>query len=130
LLYQFNSTKKATELQLGGDDWESDISFLSQDENSITHLQVYTQALIHSNLFDSYVNRNQNLKTLSISEMIDVNYKKPFVCFIDSEGIYFIDIVLAFYIVFTLSLHCAYIVFTLCLHCVCIFRVLVCAFQM
>ena len=41
---------------------------------------MYTQALIHSNLFDSKINHHGGLKELTLSEMALTKYKKPFVC--------------------------------------------------
>ena len=74
------------------DEWEQDIQYLTNDCNKVDYLNVYTQALIHSNLFDSNVNKNHlKLKNilkfpiLTLKQMVDCRYKKPFVCFYDEE---------------------------------------------
>ena len=67
--------------------WNDDIIYLSGLKNLITNATVFTQALIHSNLFDTHVNQHGNLKDLTLSEMADIKYKKPFVCTI-KEGIF------------------------------------------
>lgn len=70
--------------------WSSDIAFLQSDKYKISTLKVFTQALIHSNLFDCYVSKHNKLKTLTLAEMVEKSYKKPFVCFIDEEkGMHF-----------------------------------------
>ena len=66
--------------------WDDDIKYLSGSKNLVTTAIVYTQALIHSNLFDAHVNQHGNLKDLTLSDMADKKYKKPFVCAI-IEGI-------------------------------------------
>ena len=75
------------------EEWEQDIILLTTDCNKVDYLHVYTQALIHSNLFDSNVNKNHlKLKNqlkfpiLSLRQMVDCRYKKPFVCFYDVES--------------------------------------------
>ena len=74
------------------EEWEQDIILLTTDCNKVDYLHVYTQALIHSNLFDSNVNKNHlklknHLKfpVLSLRQMVDSKYKKPFICFYDAE---------------------------------------------
>ncbi len=62
------------------ENWENDIVFLSRTNILITGLKVYTQALIHSNLFDSKINHHGGLKDLTLSDMATMKYKKPFVC--------------------------------------------------
>ena len=72
-------------------EWELDVDYLSNDENNkVDYLNVYTQALIHSNLFDSCVHKHYQMKKndqkfpiLTIKEMVHCRYKKPFVCFYD-----------------------------------------------
>jgi hypothetical protein len=66
--------------------WDDDIKFLTRKNILITSLKVYTQALIHSNLFDSKMNMHGGLKELTLNEMAITKYKKPFVCAI-IEGI-------------------------------------------
>ena len=75
------------------EEWEQDIILLTTDCNKVDYLHVYTQALIHSNLYDSNVNKNHlQLKNhlkfpiLSLRQMVDSRYKKPFVCFYDAES--------------------------------------------
>ena len=67
--------------------WNDDFNYLSGLKNVITTATVYTQALIHSNLFDANLNR-RTLTNLTLCEMAEKKYKKPFVCTI-IEGIYF-----------------------------------------
>ena len=55
--------------------WDEDILFLSTPNNLITTARVFSQALIHSNLFDGYLNKHGNLTDLSLSEMADKNSK-------------------------------------------------------
>ncbi len=45
----------------------------------MSHTKYFTQALIHSNIFDSNVNHGY-LKYLTLAEMAEMKYKKPFVC--------------------------------------------------
>ena len=52
----------------------------------IATVKFYTQALIHSNLFNSNVAKHGNLKDLSLAEMATKKHKLPFVCTI-IEGI-------------------------------------------
>ena len=66
--------------------WDDDIKFLTRQSILITSLKVYTQALIHSNLFDSKMNHHGGLKDLTLNEMAITKNKKPFVCAI-IEGI-------------------------------------------
>ena len=75
------------------EEWEQDTILLTTDCNKVDYLHVYTQALIHSNLFDSNVNKNHlKLKNelkfpiLTLRQMVDCRYKKPFVCFYDEES--------------------------------------------
>ena len=56
------------------------MQFLSQEGNLVTSVHYYTQALIHSNLFDAYVNRNGRLTELTLNAMAARNHKKPFIC--------------------------------------------------
>jgi hypothetical protein len=42
--------------------------------------KVNTQALIHSNFFDSKMNHHSGLKDLTLNEMATTKYKKPCVC--------------------------------------------------
>jgi hypothetical protein len=56
------------------------LQFLSQEGNLVTSVHYYTQALIHSNLFDAYVNRHGKLTDLTLNEMAARNHKKPFIC--------------------------------------------------
>jgi len=67
-------------LNIHNEKWKDDIIFLSRPHILITGLKVYTQALIHSNLFDSKINHHGGLKELTLSEMATTKYKKPFVC--------------------------------------------------
>ena len=64
--------------------------FLKQEKNLIiSTAKVYTQALIHSNLFKSNVKKKHGiLKELSLAEMATKKHKLPFVCTI-IEGIYY-----------------------------------------
>ena len=63
--------------------------FLKQEKNLIiSTVKVYTQALIHSNLFKSNVKKHGILKELSLAEMATKKHKLPFVCTI-IEGIYY-----------------------------------------
>ncbi len=61
--------------------------YLQQDKNIPTTVQYFTQALIHSNLFDAYTNRNGKLTDLTLNEMAARHHKKPFICSI-IDGIY------------------------------------------
>ena len=67
-------------MNIHDENWEADIVFLSRPNILITGLKVFTQALIHSNLFDSKIDHNGGLKDLTLSEMAITKYKKPFVC--------------------------------------------------
>ena len=69
--------------------WDEDIAYLSRVKNLLTTMKVFTQALIHSNLFDANVNQHGDLKDLTLAEMASKNHKKPFVCAI-IEGICFL----------------------------------------
>ena len=80
--FNLNANKKG----LCNDDWIKDLQFLCSDNYIINVVQVYTQALIHSNLFDACEDYHHNLKTLTLAEMVDRNYKKPFVCYIDKDN--------------------------------------------
>ena len=80
--FNLNANKKG----LCNDDWIKDMEFLCSDNYIINVVQVYTQALIHSNLFDACEDYHHNLKTLTLAEMVDRNYKKPFVCYIDKDN--------------------------------------------
>ncbi len=60
--------------------WDNDIKFLTRQTILMTSLKVYTQVLIHSNLFDSKMNHHGGLKDLTLNEMAITKYKKPFVC--------------------------------------------------
>ena len=72
-------------------EWERDVEFLTAGEiNKVDYLNVYSQALIHSNLFDSFVHKHHQMKKndhkfpiLTIKQMVDKGYKNPFVCFYD-----------------------------------------------
>ena len=78
---------KCARRRLCNDDWIKDTEFLSNNKNErIGVLRVYTQALIHSNLFDACVEYRHVKKTFSHAEMSERNYKKPFVCYIDKEN--------------------------------------------
>jgi hypothetical protein len=66
--------------------WDEDILFLSTPNNLITTARVFSQALIHSNLFDGHLNKHGNLTDLTLSEMADKKFKKPFACTV-IEGI-------------------------------------------
>ena len=61
--------------------------FKRRKKLNISTVKVYTQALIHSNLFKSNVVKHGNLKVLSLAEMFTKKHKLPFVCTI-IEGIY------------------------------------------
>ena len=74
-------------MNIKDDSWDKDIEFLTRENNLITALKVYTQALIHSNLFDSKISHHGGLKDLTLSDMAITKYKKPFVCAI-IEGTY------------------------------------------
>ena len=67
-------------MNIKDDSWDKDIEFLTRENNFITALKVYTQALIHSNLFDSKISHHGGLKYLTLSDMATTKYKKPFVC--------------------------------------------------
>ncbi len=67
-------------MNIQDDKWDSDIEFLKRPLNSLSAQKVYTQALIHSNLFDSKINHHGGLKDLTLSDMATTKYKKPFVC--------------------------------------------------
>ena len=67
--------------------WDEDINFFSNSKNLITTARIFTQALIHSNLFDTHVNQHGDLKDLTLNDMASTKYKKPFVCAI-KEGYY------------------------------------------
>ena len=66
--------------------WNDDIAYFSGEKILITTAKVFTQALIHSNLFDAHQGKHGNLKDLTLFEMATKHYKKPFVCAI-IEGI-------------------------------------------
>ena len=79
---------KATALNIKCESWDEDILFLKEENHlNINTVKVYTQALIHSNLFKSNVVKHGNLKVLSLAEMVTKKHKLPFVCTI-IEGIY------------------------------------------
>ncbi len=59
--------------------WDKVILYLSRPNNLITALKVYSQVLIHSNLFDSKINQHGRLKDITLSEMAKNKHKKPFV---------------------------------------------------
>ena len=48
-------------MNIKDDSWDKDIEFLTRENNFITALKVYTQALIHSNLFDSKISHHGGL---------------------------------------------------------------------
>ena len=67
--------------------WDENILFLRTSKNLlITTARVFSQVLIHSNLFDDNLNKHGNLTDMTLSEMADKKYKKPFVCTV-IEGI-------------------------------------------
>ena len=69
------------------EDWMKDIEFLKANvDKGITVQKVYTQALIHSNLFDACMGFKQVLQIHTLAEMVHRKYKKPFVCYIDREN--------------------------------------------
>ena len=61
-------------------DWDLDLIKLSKDQNMPTTVQYFAQALIHSNLFESFINRNGKLTELTLNEMATRHHKKPFIC--------------------------------------------------
>ena len=67
-------------MNIKDENWDKDILFLTRPNNLITALKVYSQALIHSNLFDSKINQHGRLKDITLSEMATTKHKKPFVC--------------------------------------------------
>ena len=78
--------QKATRMKLDGVDWQNDIEFLVSNKYIITTLKVYSQALIHSNLFDAYIDYNKKFKVFTLQEMVEIGYKKPFVSYIHRES--------------------------------------------
>ena len=67
--------------------WDEDLAYLSRLSTILkTTMKVFTQALIHSNLFDAHVDNHRNFKDLTLAQMDFKQYKKPFVCAI-IEGI-------------------------------------------
>ncbi len=67
--------------------WDEDLAYLSRQSTILkTTMRVFTQALIHSNLFDAHVSNHGNFKDLTLAEMELKKHKKPFVCAI-IEGI-------------------------------------------
>jgi hypothetical protein len=85
-------------MNIKNDSWDKDIEFLTREKNLITAIKVHTQALIHSNLFDSKISHHGGLKDLTLSDMATTKYKKPFVCAI-IEGTYMYISVFHMYIV-------------------------------
>ena len=78
---------KCARKRLCNDDWLKDTVFLSNSNNErIGAVRVYTQALIHSNLFDASVDYRHVMQTLTLADMVEKKYKKPFVCYIDKEN--------------------------------------------
>ena len=74
------------------EEWDQDIVQLTNDFNKVDYLNVYSQALIHSNLFDSNLSKNHlklnnqlKFSLLSRRQMVDCRYKKPFICCYDIE---------------------------------------------
>ena len=60
---------KCARRRLCNEDWIKDTEFLSNNKNErIGVLRVYTQALIHSNLFDACVDYRNVMKTLTLAE--------------------------------------------------------------
>ena len=84
------------------------MQLLSQEGNLVTSVHYYTQALIHSNLFDAYVNRNGKLTELTLNEMAARNHKKPFICSI-IDGMF----IRCFLNVFTMLFLCFSYVFSM-----------------
>jgi hypothetical protein len=66
--------------------WNADMAYLRERNNLITTAKIFTQALIHSNLFDAHQGKHGTYKVLTLSEMVAKHYKKPFVSAI-IEGI-------------------------------------------
>jgi len=53
--------------------WDADIQYLSGLNNLITTAKVFTQALIHSNLFGAHQSQHGELKNLTLSDMAEKN---------------------------------------------------------
>ena len=83
---QIKLFRTATTEGLNDDNWRKDIDFLRSTKYKVSTLLVYTQALIHSNIFDANVDYHQNLKIYALSEMVENNYKKPFVSYIHKDS--------------------------------------------
>ena len=77
-------------MQIKCDDWDDDMAYLSKFPNLITTAKVYTQALIHSNLFNTHLTKNGELKDLTLSQMALKKSNRPFVCgIIEGNLMYF-----------------------------------------
>ena len=57
------------------EDWDRDVDFLKSQNNKIEYLSVFSQALIHSNLYHGYCDKNKKYITLTLQEMVDMRYK-------------------------------------------------------
>ena len=69
--------------------WDDDIAYLTRVTTILkTTMKVFTQALIHSNLFDAQQVKHGDFKEFTLAEMVLKRHKKPFICAI-IEGIVF-----------------------------------------
>ena len=67
--------------------WDDDIAYLTRLKTILkTPMKVFTQALIHSNLFDAVQVKHGDFKDFTLAEMVYKRHKKPFVSAI-IEGI-------------------------------------------
>ena len=78
--------------------WELDMTTLSKVNNMPTTVHYFSQALIHSNLFESHINRHGKLTDLTLNEMATRNLKKPFICVIIDGHYYIYHSFMLFYV--------------------------------
>jgi len=86
-----------------------DMAYLSKLPNLITAAKVYTQALIHSNLFNTHLTQHGELDDLTLSQMAFKKSNKPFVCaIIEGNFMFFSCYLYVFYMYFTCYLYVFY----------------------
>jgi len=100
--------------------WDDDIEYLSRLTTTLkTTMKVYTQALIHSNLFDAAQIKHGDFKDFTLAQMVLKQHKKPFVSAI-IEGIFnvFVMYFRCIFNIFSMYSQCIFNVFSMYSRCI------------